>query len=176
MTTDADAELIARYGLTPADAVEATDAALIARYGLTVEGEEPAPQASMDQAVARARGTSVPALSYRGGPRPPAPDLDMANRFMANLYPQGPAREQALAQAGRLGLPYLASPMETMERLEGNYGRHGEAAAEAGHGAIDTVPVMRTIFLTRSERQGRELRDHGLAPPQWRRLLAAPAM
>ena len=60
---------------------------------------------------------------------------------------------KALAQAGRLGLPYLASPMETMTRLEGNYARHAEAAREAGHGKIETTPVMRTVFLTRNRRQ-----------------------
>jgi alkanesulfonate monooxygenase SsuD/methylene tetrahydromethanopterin reductase-like flavin-dependent oxidoreductase (luciferase family) len=60
---------------------------------------------------------------------------------------------KALAQAGRLGLPYLASPMETMARLEGNYARHAEAAHEAGHGKIETTPVMRTVFLTRNRRQ-----------------------
>lgn len=66
---------------------------------------------------------------------------------------------KALAQAGRLGLPYLASPMETMDRLEGNYARHAEAADEAGHEGIGTVPVMRTVFLARNERQGRQIRE-----------------
>ncbi len=65
---------------------------------------------------------------------------------------------KALAQAGRLGLPYLASPMETMVRLADNYARHAQAAAEAGHGNIDTVPVMRTVFLTRNRRQGEAIR------------------
>lgn len=66
---------------------------------------------------------------------------------------------KALAQAGRLGLPYLASPMETMDRLEVNYARHAQAADEAGHADIGTVPVMRTVFLARSERQGRQIRE-----------------
>jgi alkanesulfonate monooxygenase SsuD/methylene tetrahydromethanopterin reductase-like flavin-dependent oxidoreductase (luciferase family) len=66
---------------------------------------------------------------------------------------------KALAQAGRLGLPYLASPMESMTRLEGNYARHAAAAAEAGHESIETVPIMRTVFLARSEQQGRTLRE-----------------
>jgi alkanesulfonate monooxygenase SsuD/methylene tetrahydromethanopterin reductase-like flavin-dependent oxidoreductase (luciferase family) len=73
---------------------------------------------------------------------------------------------KALAQAGRLGLPYLASPMETMERLEGNYAKHAAAADEAGHGTIETVPVMRTVFLARTQRQGRDLRDHVHAQAQ----------
>jgi len=66
---------------------------------------------------------------------------------------------KALAQAGRLGLPYLASPMETMGRLEENYARHAEAAAEAGHESIATIPVMRTVFLTRNRRLGDDIRD-----------------
>ena len=72
---------------------------------------------------------------------------------------------KALAQAGRLGLPYLASPMESMTRLEDNYARHASAAAAAGHEDIATVPIMRTVFLARTEQQGRALRErvHGEA-------------
>jgi len=73
---------------------------------------------------------------------------------------------KALAQAGRLGLPYLASPMETMSRLEGNYARHASAAQDAGHEEIETVPIMRTVFLARTEKQGRALRDHVHAEAQ----------
>ena len=65
---------------------------------------------------------------------------------------------KALAQAGRLGLPYLASPMETMATLQQNYARHAEAAAEAGHNGIETTPIMRTVFLASSARQGEEIR------------------
>lgn len=64
---------------------------------------------------------------------------------------------KALAQAGRLGLPYLASPVETLETLEANYRRHGEAAVEAGHAPEDTVPVMRTVFVSSSRSETREL-------------------
>lgn len=64
---------------------------------------------------------------------------------------------KALAQAGRLGLPYLASPVETLDTLEANYRRHGEAAAEAGHGPRDTIPVMRTVFVSSNPRETREL-------------------
>ena len=39
---------------------------------------------------------------------------------------------KALAQAGGLGLPYLASPMESVERLRGNHRRHAEACDAAG--------------------------------------------
>lgn len=72
---------------------------------------------------------------------------------------------KALAQAGRLGLPYLASPMETMDTLQGNYARHAEAAAAAGHQSIETIPIMRTVFLAKSTRQGEEIRArvHGQA-------------
>ena len=65
---------------------------------------------------------------------------------------------KALAQAGRLGLPYLASPMETMDTLRQNYARHAQAASEAGHDAIQITPIMRTVFLASSNRQGEEIR------------------
>lgn len=56
---------------------------------------------------------------------------------------------KALAQAGRLGLPYLASPIEPRERLLANYAAHREALAES-HGTLEVeVPVMRTLFAHR---------------------------
>lgn len=72
---------------------------------------------------------------------------------------------KALAQAGRLGLPYLASPMETLATLAANYARHAAAAAEAGHAGVDTVPVMRTVFLTANAREADAVKEriHGEA-------------
>ena len=60
---------------------------------------------------------------------------------------------KALAQAGRLGLPYLASPMETLADLRTNLAVHGEAADAAGHGEVTVRPIMRTVFVGR----GREV-------------------
>jgi len=82
---------------------------------------------------------------------------------------------KALAQAGRLGLPYLASPVESMATLESNYARHAASARDAGHDEIDTVPVMRTVFLTSSEKQGRDLRAHVHSQAQRSGRLAADA-
>jgi alkanesulfonate monooxygenase SsuD/methylene tetrahydromethanopterin reductase-like flavin-dependent oxidoreductase (luciferase family) len=54
---------------------------------------------------------------------------------------------KALEQAGRLGLPYLASPIETESALVANYARHRETLAEHGHdGGALAVPIMRTVF------------------------------
>ncbi|MCB1686450.1 MAG: LLM class flavin-dependent oxidoreductase [Pseudomonadales bacterium] len=66
---------------------------------------------------------------------------------------------KALAQAGRLGLPYLASPVETLQQLEANYSRHTLAASEAGHPRIDTVPIMRAVFVVTRSSQARRLRE-----------------
>lgn len=52
---------------------------------------------------------------------------------------------KAVEQAGRLGLPYLASPIESLAVLEANYARHREVLA----GAAVAVPVMRTLFVSR---------------------------
>ena len=54
---------------------------------------------------------------------------------------------KALAQAGKLGLPYLASPMEPVQRLRDNYQRHAEACAEAGVPRPAELPIMRTVFI-----------------------------
>ncbi|MDZ7670494.1 MAG: LLM class flavin-dependent oxidoreductase [Gammaproteobacteria bacterium] len=66
---------------------------------------------------------------------------------------------KALAQAGRLGLPYLASPVEPLEVLEQNYERHREAVAEAGATPPQEIPVMRSLFVTDDARQTREVRE-----------------
>ncbi len=55
---------------------------------------------------------------------------------------------KALTQAGRLGLPYLASPMESLDRLKENYAKHAAACKEAGVAPPDDVPLMRTVFLS----------------------------
>lgn len=56
---------------------------------------------------------------------------------------------KALAQAGRLGLPYLASPMEPIARLRENYQRHAAASAEADVPHPPEVPIMRTVFVSK---------------------------
>jgi alkanesulfonate monooxygenase SsuD/methylene tetrahydromethanopterin reductase-like flavin-dependent oxidoreductase (luciferase family) len=55
---------------------------------------------------------------------------------------------KALAQAGRLGLPYLSSPMESLATLQTNYKQHVEAADHAGMTRPTDVPVMRTVFVS----------------------------
>ena len=55
---------------------------------------------------------------------------------------------KALAQAGMLGMPYLASPMEPLGRLRENYQRHAQACDEAGVPRPAEVPIMRTLFVS----------------------------
>ncbi len=66
---------------------------------------------------------------------------------------------KALAQAGRLGLPYLASPVEPLVSLVDNYARHAQAAAQAGLQRLATVPVMRTVFVAEDARVGNAVRE-----------------
>jgi alkanesulfonate monooxygenase SsuD/methylene tetrahydromethanopterin reductase-like flavin-dependent oxidoreductase (luciferase family) len=54
---------------------------------------------------------------------------------------------KALEQAGRLGLPYLASPIESEAAITANYAAHRETLALHGHDAASlAVPIMRTVF------------------------------
>ena len=55
---------------------------------------------------------------------------------------------KALAQAGRLGLPYLCSPMESLATLKENYAAHQAAAEEAGSELSGVVPLMRSMFVS----------------------------
>ena len=52
----------------------------------------------------------------------------------------------ALKQAGKLGLPYLSSPLETIERLEANHEVHRDALPAGAPRPI--VPLMRTVFVS----------------------------
>jgi len=81
---------------------------------------------------------------------------------------------KALRQAGVLGLPYLASPMESLSTLEENYRRHREACLAEGRELPTVVPVMRTVFVSEDparleavrdllERQVAEMRRQGSA-------------
>ena len=68
---------------------------------------------------------------------------------------------KALAQAGRLGLPYLASPMETMTKLEDNFARYDSAAREhgmTGNASTGARPIMRTVYVSDNASELRGLR------------------
>ena len=63
----------------------------------------------------------------------------------------------ALKQVAGLGLPYLASPIEPLASLEQNYQSYHQKVQEAGLEPVITIPVMRTVFVTESDAQAREL-------------------
>ena len=58
---------------------------------------------------------------------------------------------KALRQAGTLGLPYIASPVETFCQLKKNIATFKQAVDDAGHQPITIRPVMRTIFVCESK-------------------------
>lgn len=55
---------------------------------------------------------------------------------------------KALRQVGGLGLPYLASPMESFAVLADNYARHAQACMQADVPVPEIVPIMRTVFVS----------------------------
>jgi alkanesulfonate monooxygenase SsuD/methylene tetrahydromethanopterin reductase-like flavin-dependent oxidoreductase (luciferase family) len=64
----------------------------------------------------------------------------------------------ALQQVASLGLPYLASPIESLQALEQNYRRFNTDVQEAGLAPVRTVPVMRTVFVTDDGALARQVR------------------
>ena len=66
---------------------------------------------------------------------------------------------KALAQAGRLGLPYLSSPMESLTTLAQNYAQHQRSAEEEGVAKPTDVPLMRTVFVSKDAKQVEKLRQ-----------------
>lgn len=65
----------------------------------------------------------------------------------------------ALKQAGKLGMPYLASPMETLQTLKQNYQHFNEVVAENGLPPVKVVPVMRSIFVTENQTLAQDLKQ-----------------
>ena len=63
----------------------------------------------------------------------------------------------AIKQAGSLGLPYLASPVETLDSLERKVTAHRNHVAESGHSEVQTIPIMRTIFITDNRQLARQV-------------------
>ncbi len=65
---------------------------------------------------------------------------------------------KGLLQAARRGLPYLASPLETLTTLEENYATWREhRATSAGDGP--QAPVMRTVFVATDSGEAERVRE-----------------
>jgi alkanesulfonate monooxygenase SsuD/methylene tetrahydromethanopterin reductase-like flavin-dependent oxidoreductase (luciferase family) len=73
---------------------------------------------------------------------------------------------KAIRQAGMLGLPYLASPVEPIQKLTQNFERHREALEESGHAAPRERVIMRSVFVSddpaRCDTVRRRMRDSPL--------------
>ena len=86
---------------------------------------------------------ALAAADVRPAPRPtqrPHPPL-----LVAAFGPKG------LVQAARRGLPYLASPLETLEVLEENFALHRANLPAAADVSPVRVPVMRTVHVAAND-------------------------
>jgi alkanesulfonate monooxygenase SsuD/methylene tetrahydromethanopterin reductase-like flavin-dependent oxidoreductase (luciferase family) len=78
---------------------------------------------------------------------------------------------KALAQAGRLGLPYFASPLETLNDLIRNFTLHSEACESAGQMIPPIRAIMRRVFVSEDKASIQMLRKQlskGDQRSQWR--------
>ncbi len=57
----------------------------------------------------------------------------------------------ALKQAGNLGLPYLASPVETFNSLKENLSEYRKHLVTEDNGLSTKTPLMRTIFISENK-------------------------
>jgi alkanesulfonate monooxygenase SsuD/methylene tetrahydromethanopterin reductase-like flavin-dependent oxidoreductase (luciferase family) len=55
---------------------------------------------------------------------------------------------KALAQAGKMGTPYLASPMESLQQLKDNYEIYNTALDQNSQPRPSEIVLMRTIFIS----------------------------
>ena len=65
----------------------------------------------------------------------------------------------AIKQAGGLGLPYIASPVEALKSLKENVELHQAHVLDAGHPPVSVVPIMRTVFVTDRQPLERQVRE-----------------
>jgi alkanesulfonate monooxygenase SsuD/methylene tetrahydromethanopterin reductase-like flavin-dependent oxidoreductase (luciferase family) len=90
-------------------------------------------------------GGSGPGLRPAQKPHPPL--------VVAAFGPKG------LRQAARRGLPYLASPLETLDTLAENRAIWSEHLRGELDPRAPRVPVMRTVFVAADERAARRVRE-----------------
>ena len=55
---------------------------------------------------------------------------------------------KTLAQAERLGLPYIASPVESLNTLKNNLSDYWKALIDTQHSSHQGIPIMRTTFIS----------------------------
>jgi alkanesulfonate monooxygenase SsuD/methylene tetrahydromethanopterin reductase-like flavin-dependent oxidoreductase (luciferase family) len=65
----------------------------------------------------------------------------------------------AIKQAGTLGLPYIASPVETLSSLKENILAHQGHVRDTGHPPVTITPVMRTVFVTDNPALEKQVRE-----------------
>jgi alkanesulfonate monooxygenase SsuD/methylene tetrahydromethanopterin reductase-like flavin-dependent oxidoreductase (luciferase family) len=66
---------------------------------------------------------------------------------------------KGLLQAARRGLPYLASPLETLDVLCENHALHRAALPAGVEATALAVPIMRTVFVARDDARARAVRE-----------------
>lgn len=98
---------------------------------------------AMLAAWGRAAAEGDPALAPAQRPHPPL--------YVAAFGAKG------LAQAARRGLPYLASPLESLATLERNFARH--AALLPPGTPAPPIAVMRTVHVAAGAAEARRLRE-----------------
>lgn len=65
----------------------------------------------------------------------------------------------AIKQAGQLGFPYIASPVETLETLKDNIEQHRGHVSEAGLPPTDITPIMRTVFVSNAPHLNKTVKE-----------------
>lgn len=118
--------------------------AMLRAFGVDPRTKRDRFDAALD-AILRAWADESGAARPRQCPHPPL--------FVAAFGPMG------LAQAARRGLPYLASPLESLAALERNFARYAElCTVDAGDGARP-IAVMRTVHVTASAAETHRVRE-----------------
>jgi alkanesulfonate monooxygenase SsuD/methylene tetrahydromethanopterin reductase-like flavin-dependent oxidoreductase (luciferase family) len=113
-------------------------APLFAAFGIDPSTKRDLFDQSLERMLAHWAGTSVPGERLNTRPlQQPHPPLAVAA-----------FGRKGLAQAARLGLPYLASPVEPINLIRDNLAYYREAVAAGSDPDDRIVPIMRTVFVS----------------------------
>jgi alkanesulfonate monooxygenase SsuD/methylene tetrahydromethanopterin reductase-like flavin-dependent oxidoreductase (luciferase family) len=133
--------LFRAYGVSPRDKRDLFDQTLDA----ILDAWQPTEDNGGGGSSTSRAGAWNAALAPLQRPRPPL--------FVAAFGRKG------LLQAARRGLPYLASPVETLDALAENYAYHGEHLPADVAAAALPVAVLRTVHVARDDAEARRVID-----------------
>lgn len=137
-------------------------AALFAAFGIDARTKRDRFDASLDLMLERWAGRAATREGTVFATEDDPGDRGGAEGAVPHQRPHPPLAVAAfgrkgLMQAARRGLPYLASPLESLELIEENLGFHRENLPPGAQEIV--VPIMRTVYAAATDEEAARVRE-----------------